>query len=54
MEDVDKILLEEIRQLRQDVKEIREEMSTLKVKVASFSTVFGILGAYIKAKFFQN
>jgi len=50
---VDNILLEEIRLLRQDIKEIRAEMSTLKVKVATFSAVFGIIGAYLKSKFFQ-
>jgi len=52
-DDVKTILLEEIRLLRQDIKEIREEMSTLKIKVASISAIFGILAAYFKDKFFH-
>jgi len=50
---VEQILLDEIRMLRQDIKEIREDMTTLKIKVATISTIFGIIGAYIKTKFFQ-
>lgn len=53
MDDVDKIILEEIKLIRQDVKEIREDMNSLKIKVATFSTIFGLLAAYLKDKFFQ-
>jgi hypothetical protein len=50
---IDEMLLEEIREVRKDVKEIQKEISGLKIKVTSFATLFGIIGAYLKAKFLQ-
>lgn len=43
-------LFDEIKQLRKDVSDIKVEMTTLKVKVAGFSSVIGALVAYIGNK----
>lgn len=43
-------LFEEIKELRKDVSDIKVEMTTLKVKVAGFSSVIGALVAYIGNK----
>lgn len=43
-------LFDEIKELRKDVSDIKVEMTTLKVKVAGFSSVIGALVAYIGNK----
>lgn len=43
-------LFDEIKELRKDVSVIKMEMTTLKVKVAGFSSVIGALITYIGNK----
>lgn len=45
-------LLDEIKELRKDVTEIKSEMNTLKMKVAGFSSFIGTLVGYIINKVF--
>ena len=44
-------LFDEIKELRKDVSQIKEEMSTLRLKVASFSSFIGALISYVFNKF---
>jgi hypothetical protein len=44
-------LLNEIKEIRKDVLEIKSEMLTLKIKVAGFSTVIGSAITYLVNKF---
>lgn len=52
--DVEKLILKEIRSNRAEIAHLREEVTTMKVKFATItavvSTVFGLIGAYIKGK----
>jgi len=41
-----KLLLSEIRELKSDVKYLKEEMTTLKIKVALFSSCIGAVASY--------
>ena len=43
-------LLGELKELRKDVSEIKQEMTTLKIKVASFSSIIGALVSYVMNK----
>jgi hypothetical protein len=43
------LILEDLRELKKDIKSIREDMATLKVKVALFSSVIAS-GATLAAK----
>jgi hypothetical protein len=47
-------LLSEIKELRKDVKSIQGEMTTLKVKVALFSSIVGGIVSFIANKIFQH
>jgi hypothetical protein len=49
-EELRKIMREELLELRKDVKEIRAEMQTLKVKVAVFSSIIGSVATLIAKK----
>lgn len=60
--EVEKIILDRLEKVeskmdsyqsenRKEFKEIRFEMGSLKIKVASFGAIFGVLGAYLKSKF---
>ena len=40
-------LFDEIKEIRREVSEIRNEMLTLKIKVAGFSSLVGALASYI-------
>jgi hypothetical protein len=51
-EEIRSIFREEIKDLKSDVKQIREEMTTLKVKVALFSSIIGSLAAIAAEKLF--
>ena len=51
MDDINTILLAEMRELRKDIKDIRKDLYSLKTRVAIISAAFGILGAYLKIKF---
>ena len=42
------LLILELREIKKDVKEMRKEMMTLKIKVASIGAIFGVIGAYVK------
>jgi len=33
-----------------EIAEIKKEMSGMKIKIAGFASVFGLMGAYLKAK----
>jgi hypothetical protein len=46
-----KLLHQEIKELRSDVAFVRSEMTTLKVKVALFSSVIGGAFSFIVNKF---
>lgn len=46
-------LLSEIKELRREVHEIKTEMTSLKVKVALFSSFIGSVATVIANKFFQ-
>lgn len=53
MEDREwEFLLGEIKEIRSDVKAVREEMTTLKVKVALFSSFVGSVATFIVNKIF--
>ena len=43
-------LFDEIKELRKDVSDIKVEMTTLKIKVAGFSSVIGAIITYIGNK----
>lgn len=45
------LLLEKINTIEIDVKDIKREMTTLKIKVASISSVIGALAVLIKDYF---
>ena len=56
MNEFDKILLEEIRENRKQIEVLRNDINSVKIKIAGItvltSTVFGIIGTYIKSHFF--
>lgn len=52
MNDIEKMVIEELRLIRSDINEIKTGMSKIKINVAAFATFFGLIGAYIKSKFF--
>lgn len=43
-------LFDEIKEIRKDVSHIKQEMNTLKLKVAAFSSVIGAVITYIGNK----
>lgn len=47
------LLIKDIDEMKSDIKEVKESVSGLKMKMATFSTMFGLIGAYIKSKFFH-
>lgn len=47
------LLMEDIREIKADVREVKKEMSGMRLKIATMSSMFGVIGAYIKTKFFQ-
>ncbi|MGE3608001.1 MAG: hypothetical protein AB7I27_00335 [Bacteriovoracaceae bacterium] len=46
-------LFSEIREIRNDLKEMKLEMTSLKIKVATFSSVIGSFAGYFMNKFFS-
>ena len=42
------LLLEDIKEIREDVKEIRKDVGKVKIRLASFGAVFGVVGAYLQ------
>jgi hypothetical protein len=40
-------LFDEIKEIRKEVSEIKQEMMTLKIKVAGFSSIVGALASYL-------
>lgn len=46
------LLLLEIREIRSDLAVVKSEMTTLKVKVAVFSSVIGAVVSYVANKMF--
>lgn len=44
------LLLREIDEIKSDLKDVKKGMNGLKVKVAAFSSAFGLLAAFIKTK----
>jgi hypothetical protein len=51
-EEFMKLMYQEITTLRKDVTEIKSEMSTLKVKVAFFSSIVGGVVSFLANKLF--
>lgn len=47
------MIIDELRELRQDVKEIKAEMTTLKVKVALFSSIISSAATFILNRVLQ-
>lgn len=47
------LLVSDIKEMKDDIKELRREMSTLKIKVASIGAIFGVVSAYAE-KFFHK
>lgn len=45
------LLIQDIRDIKEDIKEMKKEVIGLRIKIATFSTLFGAIGAYIKTKF---
>jgi len=45
-------LFSEIKEIRKDLTIVKQELITLKVKVAAFSAVLGSLSSYIWSKIF--
>ncbi len=45
-------LFEEIKEIRRDLSIVKQEMMTLKLKVATFSAVLGSLSSYLWSKIF--
>ena len=52
-EDFAKLLYDEIKSLRSDIAEVKKEMTTLKVKVAIFSSIVGSVATFIANKIFH-
>ena len=46
------LLLSEIAEIKKDLKEVRSEMLTLKLRVAAFSSVIGSVVSYFWNKYF--
>jgi hypothetical protein len=44
-------LLDEIKEIRKDVSEIKSEMISLKIKVAVFSSIIGSLATFVAQVF---
>lgn len=51
-EEFAKLLFTEIKEVRADIADIKKEMTTLKVKVALFSSVMGSIATFIINKMF--
>lgn len=47
------LLMKELDDIKEDIKYIKKEISGLKIKMASIASVFGVIGAFIKTKFFH-
>ena len=45
-------LLGEIKEIRKDLNFVKQELLTLKIKVAAFSAVLGSISSYIWSKIF--
>jgi hypothetical protein len=43
-------LIGELREIRSDIKEVKAEMTTLKIKVAAFSSIFASIATVIVNK----
>lgn len=47
-------LLDEVREMRKDLADVKKEMTTLKVKVAFFSSIIGSVATFIANKMFHH
>lgn len=47
-------LLSELKDIKGDVKKIMDEMATIKVKVALFSSIISSVATFIASKLFSN
>jgi len=54
MDDISKMLVEEIRLLRNDISVLHKRLSKLETKVISLGAVAGALASYLKSKFFPG
>lgn len=52
-EEFSKLLFEEIKEVRKDLAELKAEMTTLKVKVAVFSSIAGSAATFLINKIFH-
>lgn len=52
-EEFSKLLFDEIKEVRKDLAELKSEMTTLKVKVAIFSSIVGSIATFIANKIFH-
>lgn len=48
MDDITKMILDEIKENRKEVSRLREDVTSLKVKFGMIAVVFGFLGGFIK------
>ncbi len=48
MDDITKLILDEIKENRKQVQGLREDVTSLKVKFGMIAVVFGFLGGFIK------
>lgn len=53
MNDVEQIILAEIKEMKTDIKTINNKMGSIEKTVAVFGSFFGLIGAYIQTKFLK-
>jgi hypothetical protein len=52
-QELRKLIFDDLREIKQDIKDVKLEMNTLKIKVALFSSIIGSLAGFFADKFLR-